>query len=345
LLSKNVTFCTFDNRHFRIKLVKNTAFSADSIGGTMKKISIVGAGNTGSTAAHWIAERELADVVLLDVVEGMPQGKSLDLLEAMPIIGKDAHVVGTNNYEDTKGSDIIIITAGLARKPGMSRDDLLKTNAEIVGKAATETLKYSPDAFYIVLTNPLDTMAYLTMKKTGLPRERVIGQAGILDSARMRAFVAMETGVSVENINCYVLGGHGDEMVPLTRHSNVAGIPLKEYLPADKLEAIVNRTRKGGGEIVNLLKTGSAYYAPSMACVQMADAILKDKKLIVPCAAYMNGEYGLNDMYFGVPVVLGAGGMERIVEYKFDAEEKAMFEKSAASVKETHEALKSLVTL
>ncbi len=311
----------------------------------MKKISIIGAGMTGSTAAHWIAERELADVVLLDVVEGMPQGKSLDLAQAMPIIGKDSEIIGTNDYAATKGSDIIIITAGLARKPGMSRDDLLKTNAEIVGKAATETLKYSPDAIYIVLTNPLDTMAYLTMKKTGLPRERVIGQAGILDSARMRAFVAMETGVSVENINCYVLGGHGDEMVPLTRHSNVAGIPLKEYLPADKLEAIVNRTRKGGGEIVNLLKTGSAYYAPSLACVQMADAILKDKKLIVPCAAYMNGEYGLKDMYFGVPVMLGAGGMEKIIEYKFDAEEKAMFEKSAASVKETHEALKSLVTL
>lgn len=310
----------------------------------MKKISIIGAGMTGSTAAHWIAERELADVVLLDVLEGMPQGKSLDLAQAMPIIGKDAEIVGTNDYSATKGSDIIIITAGLPRKPGMSRDDLLKTNAEIVGKAATETLKYSPDAFYIVLTNPLDTMGYLTMKKTGLPRERVIGQAGILDSARMRAFVAMETGVSVENIQCYVLGGHGDEMVPLTRHSNVAGIPLKEYLPADKLEAIVNRTRKGGGEIVNLLKTGSAYYAPSMACVQMADAILKDKKLIVPCAAYMNGEYGLKDMYFGVPVMLGAGGMERIIEYRFDAEEKAMFEKSAASVKETHEALKSLVT-
>jgi malate dehydrogenase len=311
----------------------------------MNKISIIGAGNTGSTAAHWLAERELADIVLLDVVEGMPQGKSLDLRQAMPIIGRDAEVIGTNDYADTKGSDIIIITAGIARKPGMSRDDLLKTNAEIVGKAATETLKHSPDAIFIVLTNPLDTMAYLTMKKTGLPRERVIGQAGILDSARMRAFVAMETGVSVENIDCYVLGGHGDEMVPLTRHSNVAGIPLKEYLPADKLAAIVERTRKGGGEIVNLLKTGSAYYAPSMACTQMAEAILKDKKLIVPCAAHMQGEYGLNDMYFGVPVMLGAGGMERIIEYKFDAEEKAMFEKSAASVKETHEALKNVVKI
>ena len=311
----------------------------------MNKISIIGAGMTGSTAAHWLAERELADVVLVDVVEGMPQGKSLDLLEAMPIIGKDAQIIGTNNYADTKGSDIVIITAGVARKPGMSRDDLLTINAGIVGTAATETLKYSPDAFFIVLTNPLDTMAYLTLKKTGLPRERVIGQAGILDSARMRAFVALETGVSVENINCYVLGGHGDEMVPLTRHSNIAGIPLRDYLPADKLEAIVNRTRKGGGEIVNLLKTGSAYYAPSAAVAQMAEAILKDKKLIVPCAAYMQGEYGLNDMYFGVPVMLGAGGMERIVEYKFDADEKAMFEKSAASVKDTHEALKKLVSI
>jgi len=311
----------------------------------MKKISIIGAGMTGATAAHWLAEREVADIVLVDVVEGMPQGKGLDLAEAMPVIGKDSAILGTNNYADTKDSDIIIITAGVARKPGMSRDDLLTINAGIVGTAATETLKYSPNAIYIVLTNPLDTMAYLTLKKTGLPRERVIGQAGILDSARMRAFVAMETGVSVENIQCYVLGGHGDEMVPLTRHSNIAGIPLRDYIPADKLEAIVNRTRKGGGEIVNLLKTGSAYYAPAAAVAQMAEAILKDKKLIVPCAAYMQGEYGLNDMYFGVPVQLGAGGMERIVDYKFDADEKAMFEKSAASVKETHEALKKLVSL
>ncbi|MCZ7550212.1 MAG: malate dehydrogenase [Anaerolineales bacterium] len=311
----------------------------------MKKISIIGAGMTGSTAAHWLAERELADVVLVDVVEGMPQGKGLDLLEAMPIVGKDSSIIGTNDYADTKDSDIVIITAGVARKPGMSRDDLLTINAGIVGTAATETLKYSPNAFYIVLTNPLDTMAYLTLKKTGLPRERVIGQAGILDSARMRAFVALETGVSVENIQCYVLGGHGDEMVPLTRHSNIAGIPLRDYIPADKLAAIVNRTRKGGGEIVNLLKTGSAYYAPARAVAQMAEAILKDKKLIVPCAAYMQGEYGLEDMFFGVPVILGAGGMEKIVEYQFDADEKAMFEKSAASVKETHDALKKLVQL
>ncbi len=311
----------------------------------MSKISIIGAGMTGSTTAHWLAERELADLVLIDVVEGMPQGKGLDLLEAMPIVNKDVEIVGSNDYAATKGSDIVIITAGLARKPGMSRDDLLTANAEIVGKAATETLKYSPDAIYIVLTNPLDTMAYLTMKLTKLPRERVIGQAGILDSGRMRAFVAMETGVSVENIQCYVLGGHGDEMVPLTRLSNIAGISLKDYLSADKLDAIVNRTRKGGGEIVNLLKSGSAYYAPGAAVTQMAEAILKDKHLIVPCAAYMNGEYGLKDMYFGVQVQLGRKGMEKIIEYKLDAEEKALFDKSAASVKETHDALKKLVKI
>ena len=311
----------------------------------MNKISIIGAGMTGSTTTHWLAERELADIVLVDVVEGMPQGKGLDLLEAMPIVNKDVEIVGSNDYAATKGSDIVIITAGLARKPGMSRDDLLTANAEIVGKAATETLKYSPDAIYIVLTNPLDTMAYLTMKLTKFPRERVVGQAGILDSARMRAFVAMETGVSVENIQCYVLGGHGDEMVPLTRLSNIAGISLKDYLSADKLEAIVSRTRKGGGEIVNLLKTGSAYYAPAAAVTQMAEAILKDKHLIVPCAAYMNGEYGLKDMYFGVQVQLGRRGMEKIIEYKLDADEKELLEKSAASVKETHDALKKLVKM
>jgi malate dehydrogenase len=311
----------------------------------MNKISIIGAGMTGSTAAHWLAERELADLVLVDVVEGMPQGKSLDLQEALPIIGRDVEVVGSNDYTATKDSDIIIITAGLARKPGMSRDDLLSANAEIMRKAAAETLKHSPDAIFIVLTNPLDTMAYLTMKLTGLPRERVIGQAGILDSARMRAFVSLETGVSVENIDCYVLGGHGDEMVPLTRHSNVAGVPLRDYLPADRLAAIVERTRKGGGEIVNLLKTGSAYYAPAAAVAQMAEAILKDKHLIVPCAAHMQGEYGLKDMFFGVPVMLGRSGMQKIIEYKLDAEEQASFDKSAASVKETHEALKKLVKI
>jgi malate dehydrogenase len=308
------------------------------------KISIIGAGMTGASTAFWLAEREIADLVLVDIVKGMPQGKALDLVQAMPVVNKDVDIVGANEFEATKGSNIIIITAGLPRKPGMSREDLLTANAEIVGTAATETLKHSPDAFFVVLTNPLDTMAYLTMKRTGLPRNRVVGQAGILDSARMRAFVAMETGVSVENINCYVLGGHGDEMVPLTRHSNIAGIPLRDYIPADRLESIVNRTRKGGGEIVNLLGT-SAYYAPAAACAQMAEAILKDKKLIIPASAYMQGEYGLNDMYFGVPVMLGANGIEKIIEYDLDEAEKAAFEKSATAVKETHEALKSLVKI
>jgi len=308
------------------------------------KISIIGAGMTGASTALWLAEREIADIVLVDIVEGMPQGKALDLAESMPVIGKDVEIVGANNYEATKGSDIIIITAGLPRKPGMSRDDLLTANAEIVSTAATETLKHSPNAIYIILTNPLDTMAYLVLKKTGLPRNRVVGQAGILDSARMRAFVAMETGVSVENINCYVLGGHGDTMVPLTRHSNIAGVPLRDYIPADRLEAIVTRTRKGGGEIVNLLGT-SAYYAPAAACAQMAEAILKDKKLIIPASAHMEGEYGLNDMFFGVPVMLGAKGLEKIIEYDLDEEEKAAFEKSAEAVKEIHEAMKKLVEI
>ncbi len=311
----------------------------------MNKVSIIGAGMTGSTTAHWLAEREIADIVLVDIVEGMPQGKALDLQEAMPVIGKDVDISGANDYEATTGSDIVVITAGLPRKPGMSRDDLLTTNAKIVGDATQNALKYSPDAIFIVLTNPLDTMAYLTMKVGNLPPHRVVGQAGILDSARMRAFVAMETGVSVENIDCYVLGGHGDEMVPLTRNSNIAGIPLRDYLPADRLEAIVQRTRKGGGEIVNLLKTGSAYYAPAVAVAQMVEAILKDKHLIIPAAAYMQGEYGLKDIFFGVPVMLGRNGIEKIIEYNLDAEEKAAMQKSAAAVKETTEAMKSLVKI
>jgi malate dehydrogenase len=311
----------------------------------MPKISIVGAGMTGATTAHWLAERALGDLVLVDVIEGMPQGKGLDMLEAMPIIGRDVEIVGSNEYAATRGSDIVVLTAGLPRKPGMSRDDLLSANAEIVGKAATETLKYSPDAIYIVLTNPLDTMAYLTLKLNKLPRERVVGQAGILDSARMRAFVAMETGISVENIQCYVLGGHGDSMIPLTRHSNVAGIPLAVYLPEDKLQAIVARTRKGGGEIVNLLKTGSAYYAPSAAVAQMTEAILHDRNLVVPASAYLQGEYGLQDIFFGVPVVLNRTGMARVIEYKLTAEEQALVDKSAAAVKETDAALQKLVKM
>jgi malate dehydrogenase len=307
------------------------------------KISIIGAGMTGSTSAHWLAEKEIADLVLVDIVEGMPQGKALDLQEALPVIGKDVEVVGSNDYASTKNSDIVIITAGIARKPGMSREDLLTINAKIVNEATLNALKYSPDAIFIVLTNPLDTMAYLTMKAGKLPRERVVGQAGVLDTARMRAFVAMETGVSVESIACYVLGGHGDEMVPLTRHSNIAGQSLLDILPPDKLEAIVNRTRKGGGEIVNLLKTGSAYYAPAAAVAQMSEAILKDKHLIVPASAYLQGEYGLKNMFFGVPVQLGRSGVEKVIEYKLNPDEKAAMEKSAAMVKESISMMEKLV--
>ena len=304
------------------------------------KVSIIGAGMTGSTSAHWLAEREIADLVLVDVVEGMPQGKALDLQEALPVIGKDVRVVGSNDFAATAGSDIIVITAGLPRKPGMSRDDLLFANADIVRKAAEESIKHSPDAIFIILTNPLDAMAYLAMKVAGLPPQRVIGQAGILDSARMRAFVSMELGVSVENIACYVLGGHGDEMVPLTHASNVAGIPLEDILPADRLAAIVDRTRKGGGEIVSLLKTGSAYFAPSVAVAQMVDAILKDKHLIVPASAYLSGEYGLNDLFFGVPVQLGRQGVEKIIEYKLDSAEFDALKKSAQGVAENIAKLK-----
>jgi malate dehydrogenase len=304
------------------------------------KVSIIGAGMTGSTTAHWLAERELADLVLVDVVEGMPQGKALDLLEALPVIGKDVMVTGSNDYAVTAGSDIVVITAGLPRKPGMSRDDLLFANADIVRKAAEETIKYSPEAIYIILTNPLDAMAYLAMTTTKLPPQRVIGQAGILDSARMRAFVSMELGVSVENIACYVLGNHGDEMVPLTRASNVAGIPLEDILPAERLAAIVDRTRKGGGEIVSLLKTGSAYYAPSAAIAQMVEAILKDKHLIVPASAYLQGEYGLSDLFFGVPVQLGRGGIEKIIEYSLSEAEMAALKKSALGVAENIAKLK-----
>ena len=309
------------------------------------KVSIIGAGMTGATTAHWLAERELADLVLVDIVDGMPQGKALDLQESLPVIGKDVRVSGSNSFEATSGSDIVVITAGLPRKPGMSRDDLLSANAEIVGNATRESLKYSPEAIIIVLTNPLDTMAYLTMKVGKLPPERVIGQAGILDSARMRAFVAMELGVSVENIHCYVLGGHGDDMVPLVRHSNVAGESLADLIPVDRLDAIVERTRKGGGEIVGLLKTGSAFYAPGAAVAQMVEAILKDKNLIVPAAAYMQGEYGLQDIFFGVPVQLGRQGVVKIIEYELNGDEQTALNKSANSVKQTVAALESLVNI
>lgn len=304
------------------------------------KVSIIGAGMTGSTTTHWLAEREIADLVLVDIVEGMPQGKALDLQEALPVVGADVQVVGSNDYSATADSDIVVITAGLPRKPGMSRDDLLVANAEIVRKATEETIKYSPEAVFIVLTNPLDVMAYLTMKVANVAPHRVVGQAGILDSARMRAFVALELGVSVENIHCYVLGGHGDNMVPLTRTSNVAGVPLEDLLEPERLEAIVNRTRKGGGEIVSLLKTGSAYYAPAAAITQMVEAILKDKHLIVPAAAYVQGQYGLKDIFFGVPTQLGRKGVEKIIEYKLSDAEMAALKKSASGVAENIAKLK-----
>ena len=298
------------------------------------KVSIIGAGMTGSTTAHWLAEKEIADLVLVDIMEGMPQGKALDLTEAMPVIGSDAHIVGSNDYEATANSDIVVITAGLPRKPGMSRDDLLFKNAEIVRQVTEGVAKHSPEAIYVMLTNPLDVMAYVTLKTAGVAPHRVIGQAGILDSARMRAFVSMELGVSVENVHCYVLGGHGDTMVPLTRTSNVAGVPLEEMLSPERLEAIVERTRKGGGEIVGLLKTGSAYYAPAVAVAQMVDAILKDKHLIVPAAAYLQGEYGLKDIFFGVPTQLGRKGVEKVIEYKLSDAEMAALKKSAQGVAE-----------
>lgn len=305
----------------------------------MSKVTIIGAGQTGATTAHWLAERQIADVVLVDIVEGMPQGKALDLTEAMPVIGSDAKVYGTNDYADTAGSDIVVITAGLPRKPGMSRDDLLAANSKIVRASVKNSLEVSPDTIFIILTNPLDAMAYLAMKESGFGRERVIGQAGILDSARMRAFVAMELGISVQNIHCYVLGGHGDDMVPLTRHSNVAGVPLHRILSPERLEAIVERTRKGGGEIVGLLKTGSAFYAPSAAIAQMVEAILLDRHMILPASAYLEGEYGHSGIYFGVPVQLGRGGLENIIEYDLDKDEQAELDRSANHVREVIESL------
>ncbi|MEJ2010770.1 MAG: malate dehydrogenase [Anaerolineales bacterium] len=306
----------------------------------MAKITIVGAGQTGATTAHFLAERSLGEIVLVDIVEGMPQGKALDLTEAMPVIGSDVKVRGANDYGPTKGSDIVVITAGLPRKPGMSRDDLLEANTRIMRTAVQESLSNSPDAVLIILTNPLDAMAYLAMKVGGLPRERVIGQAGILDSARMRAFVSMELGVSVQNVHCYVLGGHGDDMVPLTRHSNVAGVPLDEMLGSERLEAIVNRTRKGGGEIVSLLKTGSAFYAPAAALAQMVEAILKDRHLIVPASVYLQGEYGQEGIFFGVPAQLGRSGLEKVIEYSLSDDEQNALEASAQHVRETIAALK-----
>lgn len=305
-----------------------------------KKISIIGAGFVGATAAHWAAEKELGDVVLVDILEGIPQGKALDLFEASPIEGFDARVIGTNGYEETKDSDVVIITSGVPRKPGMSREDLLDINKKIIGSVVAEVVARSPKAILMMVTNPLDTMTYLAYKKSGFPREKVMGMAGVLDTARFRSFIAMELGVSVEDIQALLLGGHGDEMVPLPRYSTVSGIPLSQLLPKEAIDRLVDRTRKGGGEIVNLLKTGSAFYAPSAGVIQMAEAILKDKKRILPCCVYLNGEYGLKDICFGVPVKLGAKGIESIIELELTEEEKKLVAKSAESVKKSIAELK-----
>src|SRR5438034_7078603 len=298
------------------------------------KITVVGAGNVGASVAQYVVEKELGDVVLVDVVEGIPQGKALDLLEAGPIHGYDSLLTGSNTYDETANSDIVVITAGLARKPGMTRDDLLFKNAEIVGGVVEQVVARSRNAILILVTNPLDAMVQLAWKKSGFPPERVIGMAGLLDSARFRTFIAGELSVSVENVTAFVLGGHGDTMVPLPRYSTVSGIPITELLPREKIDALVKRTANGGAEIVSLLKTGSAYYAPSAASVEMLEAIFKDKKKILPCAAYLEGEYGVNGLYVGVPCKLGARGLEQIIEINLTAEERIALQKSAAAVQE-----------
>ncbi len=304
------------------------------------KVSVIGAGHVGEVTAQRIVEKELADVVLLDIVEGMPIGKGLDILESSPVMKFDTKIIGTNNYEDTANSDIVVITAGVPRKPGMSRDELVGTNFGIVKKVTEEVIKYSPDCIIIMVTNPLDAMAYTAYKVSGFPKQRVVGMAGILDTSRFRTFIAMELNVSVENIQAFVLGGHGDTMVPLARYSTVAGIPITELIPKDRLDAIIERTRKGGGEIVSYLKTGSAYYAPAAAVTEMVESILKDKKKILPCAAYLEGEYGISDIYFGVPVKLGFGGIKEIIEIKLTDEEKEALKKSAEAVQNVINILK-----
>ncbi len=304
------------------------------------KITVVGAGHVGATAAQGVALKELArHVVLIDILEGVPQGKGLDQWESAPIEGFDTRVIGTNDYADTAGSQIVIVTAGIARKPGMSRDDLLNTNAKIVREVSENIRKHSPDAIVIMISNPLDVMAHVCMQTTGFPRERVVGMAGVLDTARYRSFIALELDVSVEDIQALVLGGHGDTMVPLASYTTVSGIPLAQLLPSAKIDALVDRARKGGAEIVGLLKTGSAYYAPAAAAVQMTEAIVRDKKRVLPCAAWLEGEYGQTGLFLGVPVKLGRRGIEQIIEVELTAEERAALDKSAAAVRETMEAL------
>ena len=307
-----------------------------------KKITVIGAGNVGATAAQRLAEKELCDVVLIDIVEGVPQGKSLDLTEAAPIEKHDAHLTGANDYGASAGSDIVIITAGIPRKPGMSRDDLIGTNAGIVKTVTEQVTAASPNSTLIIVSNPLDAMCHVAHHVSGFPKERVIGMAGVLDSARFRVFIAMELNVSVENTHAFVLGGHGDTMVPLPRYSTVAGIPITELMPQDRIDALVDRTRNGGAEIVSLLKTGSAYYAPASAAVEMAESILKDKKKILPCAVYLEGEYGINDLFIGVPVKLGSKGAEEVIEITLTEAEKAALQKSADAVQELKDFLSKL---
>ncbi len=298
------------------------------------KVTVVGAGNVGATLGQRVAERDYADVVLVDVIPDMPQGKALDILEAGPAMGYDSLVIGANSYEQTANSDIVVITSGIARKPGMSRDDLIRTNQGIVTSVTEQVVRYSPNATIICITNPLDAMAQLTYKVSGFPKQRVIGMAGVLDTARFRTFIAQELGVSVRDVQAFVLGGHGDTMVPLARLSSVAGVPLPDLIPAARLAEIVQRARDGGAEIVNLLKQGSAYYAPSASALQMVDSILLDKKMIMPCATYLEGEYGIHGLFVGVPVKLGAGGVEQVIQLELTADEQAALHRSADSVRE-----------
>lgn len=298
------------------------------------KITIIGAGNIGATCAHWAASKALGDIVLVDIVEGLPQGKALDLYEASPVEGFDARITGTNGYDETANSDVIVITSGIARKPGMSRDDLLATNTKIVADVTAKAAAKSPNAVIIVVANPLDAMVYVAHKVSGFPANRVMGQAGVLDVARYRSFIAEAVGCSVEDVCALLLGGHGDDMVPLVRYTTVAGIPITQLLPADKIAAIVQRARVGGAEIVGLLKTGSAYYAPSAATIAMVESIVKDRKRVLPCAAYCGKEFGIGGAFVGVPCVLGTKGVERIIEIEMNGEERAMFDASVAHVKE-----------
>jgi len=298
------------------------------------KVTVVGAGNVGATTAQRIAEAGLADVVLVDIVEGLPQGKGLDLAEAAPVVGHDARVVGTNDYADTAGSDIIVVTSGLARQPGMSRDDLLARNAGIVRSVVEQSARHSPEAILIVVTNPLDAMCHIAIQASGFPRERVLGMAGVLDSARFRTFIAQELGVSVEDTHAFVLGGHGDTMVPLPRYSTVAGVPITELLSPERVQALCDRTANGGAEVVALLKTGSAFYAPAASTFEMVESILLDRKRVLPCAVLLQGEFGIDGLFVGVPVVLGAAGLERVFEIELTADERAAFERSAEAVRE-----------